>query len=227
MPTRYPNGVTTAAKNTTLGEFILQDPTDAHVYFDDFDTYTAADWTVTETSTSATEALADADGGILLITNTTTENDQVAMQKVGESFLLESGKKTWFKARLATSEATQTDLICGLCITDTSLVAGMSDGVYFFSADGSTDIDFFVEQDSTATEVSAVGTLADDTYVKLGFYYNGVDAIEVFVDDVKKGTAAVTNIPDDEELTVSFVHQTGSAASATMSIDYVFAAKER
>jgi hypothetical protein len=38
---------------------------------------------------------------------------------------------------------------------------------------------------------------------------------------------AITNLPDDEELTVSFGIQNGEASAQTMTIDYVVAAVER
>lgn len=44
---------------------------------------------------------------------------------------------------------------------------------------------------------------------------------------MKKATLATTNLPDDEELTVSFGIQNGAAAAKTMSVDYIMAVKER
>lgn len=229
MPTRFSNGLTTASKGTTLGEFLALDPTQVHVFFDDFDRYVAGDWTITTTeggSGDATEALADVDGGVLLITNDDADNDLDFFQKKGESFLMASGKKAWFKARFAVSDATQSDFVMGLQITDTSPLA-VSDGIFFQKDDGDTNLDFHVEKDGTATSASAIATVADATYLIVGFYYNGVDAIEYYVNDVKIGTLAVTNLPDDEELTISFGIQNGEAAAKTMSVDYIFAAKER
>ena len=66
MTTRFPNGLTTTTKTSPMGEFILPDMTKAHVYMEDFDYYTAADWTVTETGV-ATQVLTDADGGALFV----------------------------------------------------------------------------------------------------------------------------------------------------------------
>lgn len=225
-PTRYPNGVTTVSKTDGLGQFILPAPTTAHVYFNDFDTYVAGDWTVTETQAGATQALTDADGGVLLLTNSAADNDLVALQKVGESFLMESGKKAWFEARFKVSDATQSDLVIGLQITDTTPL-DVTDGIFFQKDDGDTNIDFHVEKNNTATSSTAIATLANDTYIKLGFYYNGVDAVVAYADGVQVGSLATTNLPDDEVLTVSFAIQNGEAAAKTMSIDYILAAKER
>lgn len=224
-PTRYPNGLTTVASKDTLGQYGAPDPSKWHTYFDDFDTYTAADWTVTEVGV-ATQALANEDGGTLLITNAAADNNSSFSQKVGESFLFASGKRLIFKARFKVSDATQSDLVMGLQITDTTPL-DVSDGVFFQKDDGDTNLDFHVEKNGTQTSSTAVTTLSDDTYVVAGFYYNGDDEVQVFIDGAKVASLATTNIPDDEELTISFGVQNGEAAAKTMNVDYIFAAKER
>ena len=99
--------------------------------------------------------------------------------------------------------------------------------LYFRRHNDEDNIDFHVEKDSTDTTATAVGTLADATDIILGFYYDGDSAIEYYVDGVHIGTSVVTNMPDDEELTISFGIQNGEAAAKTMTIDYILAAKER
>ncbi len=228
-PTRFPNGVTNRAKPNPLGQFILPDPTSVHTYFNDFDTYVAGDWTITTTEVgagSATEALTNEDGGVLLVTNAAGDNDADFFNKVGESFLFATNKKLWFKARFKVSDATQSDVVIGLQITDTTPL-DTTDGVFFQKDDGDANLDFHVEKDNTATTATAVTTLSDDTYVEVAFYYNGSDEIQYFVDGVHQGTSVTTNLPDDEELTISFGIQNGEAVAKTMSVDYIFAAKER
>ena len=224
-PTRYTSGVTTAKPTETLAQFILPDMTKAHVYFNDFDTYTAADWTVTEVGV-ATQALADGDGGLLLVTNAAADDDSSFNQKVGESFLMETGKKAWFKAKFQVNDATQSDVVIGLQITDTTPL-DVTDGIFFLKADGAATVDLLVEKDNTATTTASVATLVDDTDITLGFFYDGVDKIIVFVNDVAVASSVTTNLPDDEALTVSFGVQNGEAVAKTMTLDYIVAAKER
>jgi hypothetical protein len=229
MTTRFVNGLTTAKKTQPLGEFILPDVTKAHIYFNDFDNYTAADWTITTTEYGlgdATEALADEDGGVLLITNDDADDDADFFNKVGESFKFESGKKLWFEARFKTSDATQTDIVMGLQVTDTAPL-DVDDGVFFQKDDGDANIDFHVEKNDTATSATAITTLADDTFIRLSFYYNGDDKIFYYADGVALGSSVTTNLPDDTELTISFGIQNGAAAAKTLSVDYILAAKER
>lgn len=228
-PTRFPSGITNVAKTNPLGAIGMPDPTKFHVYFDDFDTYTAGDWTITTTEAgagSATEAVGNVDGGVLVVTNDDADNDADFFQKKGESFKFVAGKKLWFKARFKVSDATQSDFVIGLQITDTTPLA-VSDGVFFQKDDGDANLDFYVEKNSTATTASAIATVSDDTFFTVAFYYNGVDGIEYYVDDVKLGTAVVTNLPDDEELTISFGIQNGEAVAKVMTVDYILAVKER
>lgn len=228
--TNFPNGLTNNTAQNCLGNMTQPDPTLLHTYFNDFDTYVAGDWTVTETDAAATQTLADADGGVLLLTNTAADNDLVALQKKGESFTFTAGKETFFKARLKVSNATQSDFVIGLQITDTTPLA-VSDGVYFLKADDAATVDFKVVASSTATTASAIATLADDTYYTFAFYYDGASYVNYYIgtdtlNPTYLGRSVVTNLPTTE-LTVSFALQNGSAAVRTMSVDYIFAAKAR
>jgi len=228
--TNFPNGVSNNQKQNILGEYKSLDPSLNHEYFDDFDTYAAADWIVTETGI-ATQTLADEDGGILLITNAAADDDASFSQKVGESFLMGLNKPAYFKARFAVSDATQSDFIIGLQITDTTPLA-VSDGIYFKKDDGDALLDFVVTKDSVASIATGIATIADNAYITVGFVYNGISEISYFAGTDSKnptrlGSLDVTNLPDDEALTISFGIQNGEAAVKTMSIDYIFATKER
>lgn len=231
MSTNFPFGVNNITAQNILGQLKHLDPTQLHTYFNDFDTYAAADWTVTETQAGATQALTNVDGGVLLLTNSAADNDLNALQKVGESFKFESGKKLFFKAKFSVSDATQSDFVMGLQITDATPLA-VTDGVYFRKHDGDTNLDFVVVKDSTSSTATAITTVSDSTYITVGFYYNGVDEV-VYAASTNSnnptvlGKLATTNLPDDEELTISFAIQNGEAVAKTMSIDYIFAAKER
>lgn len=228
--TRFPNGVSTAAESALFADFPAPNPLRLHTYFNDFDTYVAGDWTITSVDgggdSGEVYALADLDGGVFSVTTNDADNDAEFFNKDGESFLFESGKKLWFAARFKVDDATQSDLVFGLQITDTSPL-DVTDGVFFQKDDGDTNIDFHVEKNNTATSSTAVTTIADDTFIALGFYYDGDSAIYVYVNDVLTTKVATTNLPDDEVLAVSFGVQAGEAATKTLSVDYIFAAKER
>lgn len=231
-PTRFTHGLSTVAKTAPLGMFGMPDPTAWHVFFDDFNRYNAADWIITTTEAgagSATEALTDGDGGLLLVTNDAADNDCDFFQCNAESFLMAAGKKAFFKCRFKVSDATQSDVVIGLQITDTTPL-GVTDGIYFQKDDGDTHIDFYCQKDATTGQnsIADIAELADDTFVELAWYYDGAASVSYFVNGVQKGTLSATSayLPD-AALNVSFGIQNGEAVAKTMTLDYIFAAKER
>lgn len=202
------------------------------VYFNDFTDpkdYTAADWTITTTEAgagSASEAIGNLDGGVLVVTNDAADDDADFFQLAKETWKFEAGKRLMFAMRFKVSDATQSDVVVGLQITDTTPLA-VSHGVYFLKADADTKFDFKVAKDSAETTSEEVATLVDDTYIILGFEYDGYGAVCPWVDGVRGQPVAVTNLPDDEELTISFGIQNGEAVAKIMSVDYIYVAKER
>ena len=228
MTTHFTSGVTNVGADSTLGKVKAPAPHKYHSYFNDFDTYLASDWTITTTeggSGNASEALTDGDGGLLLITNDDADNDHDFFQLVKEGFKYETGKQLAFNIRFKTSDATQSD--AGLQLTDTTPL-DVTDGIFFLKEDGAATISFIVEKDSTQSTLSLPNSLADDTFMTLGFVYDPKDQkFHVFQNNVLAGTVVSTNAPDDEELTVSFGIQNGAAAAKTLTVDYVGAMKER
>lgn len=227
-PARFPGGVTNRLKTNALGMLGMPDPTRYHVWFDDFDKYTTADWTLTTVELgagSATEAIGNADGGILVVTNDAADDDSDFFQLARETFRFETTKDLWFKARLKVSDITQSDFVVGLQITDTTPLA-VTDGVYFRKDDGDALLDCVVIKDSAATTATAAATLANDTYYEFAFHFDG-KAVYWYLDNVQIAESVLTNLPDDEELTISFGLQNGEAVAKIMSVDYIFVAKER
>jgi hypothetical protein len=199
------------------------DPSVAFAYHNDFMHYVSGDWTATAVeagASSSSVALGDAAGGVLVVTNDAADDDSTQLQKNGESWKLASGKACYFETRVKFSDATQSDILVGLNITDTTLIPGTTDGVTFRKADGSTAVGFYTEKDSTETATASVHTLVADTYVRLGFAFDGAGTVYGYVNGVLVATHT-TNIPDDEELTISFAHQNGEAVAKVMTIDYV------
>lgn len=201
---------------------------DAYGFSDDFvgGGASAADtllgWTTTLVEAGASEstvAYTDVSGGALLITTDANEDDGVTLQRTGEAFgFAATQRMTYFGCRLKASEATQSDFLVGLCITDTTPLGGMTDGVYFEKLDGGTGISFTAEKDSTETQADSLATFAA-AFVILEFYWDGT-GIEAFIDGVSV-QRHTTNIPDDELLTPTIQFLAGAATAKTMTVDWV------
>jgi hypothetical protein len=227
--TRFPYGLTNVSEVDLFADMVQPDPTLFHTYFNDFDTYVAGDWTVTETDAGATQALTAGDGGLLLITNTAADNDLVALQKNPAAFTFTAGKKTFFRCRFKVSDATQSDLVFGLQVVDATPL-DVTDGIYFLKADGAATVDFICRKNASTGSItaSAVATMVDDTFIELGFYYDGQSKVAYEVNGSVIGSldASSAYLPDTT-CTVSFALQNGEAVAKTMTVDYVYVAKER
>lgn len=202
---------------------------DVTKYIDDFvggpgiDTAFDDDWTVTRVEAGAGESTvtkADGQGGLLLITTDAAENDGINMQLIGESFKLAAGNLVYFAIRLKCSATTQNDFFAGLAITDTDILGGVTDRIGFEKLDGATAVKAMQEKDSTETLSGTLATL-DTAFHIYEFFYDGANPVEYFVDGVSAGTLAITNLPDDEELRVTFQGLAGEAVAKTFTIDYI------
>lgn len=202
-------------------------------YFNDFmrpTDYDTNDWTLTTVeggANSATEAIGNLAGGVLVVTNDIADDDSDFFQSVKEVFKFVSGKKFLFEMRAKVNEILQCDFVMGLQITDTTPLA-VTDGIYFRKDDGDALLDAVVIKDSSATTLTGVKTLEADTYYTFQIYYDGGSYIRFFVDDQGVGKAALTNVPDDEELAISFGIQQGEATNAKiLSVDFIRLVVER
>ena len=226
--TRLPGGVVNVAQGSLFEDMKQPVPTLYASYLNDFYTYTAGDWVVTETQAGATQALTAGDGGELLLTNSAADNDIVALQKTPAMILLDAAKPTFFQARFKVSDATQSDIVMGLQGIDTTPL-DVTDGIYFLKADGAATVDIIARKNATtgSTSATAIATMVDSTFIVLGWYYDGLGKLWYYVDGALKGSLDITNYFPDTILTVSFAIQNGEAVAKTMAVDYVYSAKDR
>jgi hypothetical protein len=234
-PVRYPNGVTNVDVSDPLHDFIASDPTRLITYFNDFHTYTAGEWTVTETDAASTQAVSTgASGGVLLLTHdTTTATAILQLQNPNETFRLSTNKRFWMKARFSATAATMANygVLVGLSILDTSAVAGVTDGFYFRKQTGASVFEFVQEKDSAESTVTlaAAPGLTTATMVEVAAYYDGKGTTEAYLNGVKIGSiTSTTNLCNDEDLTITLAAVNATAGAANvLSVDYIFAALER
>lgn len=227
--TRFPNGVNNCSVAEMFNSMKQEDQTKYHSYFEDFDYFNAANWTVTETQAAATQALANGDGGILALVNSAANADVNQVQKVGESYQLVAGKKLFMRCRVQVDDATNAALAVGIQVTNTDGTGAVTDGVYFIKAAATTSVSVnFRKNTTTGANTAVVGTMANATYTTLDCFYDGVDRLYYGKDGVVIGyiDASSTYLPDTTLAPVAVV-KNGTAAARTMNVDYIFVAQER
>lgn len=230
-PVRYPNGVTNVGPRDPFGMLPIPDQTRLISYVNDFHVYTSGDWTLTETQSGATQAVnTGANGGVLLLTNATGNTDVNQIQLINETFKLATGKKFWMKAKFSLTAGTMANFggLVGLAITDSSAVAGVSDGIFFRKPTGGATLSAVLCKNSTETAIT-MGTVTTAVDVTAALYYNGANQVEVWLDGAKVGsTTTLTNLCDDEELAVTLasVNATSGAANV-LAVDYIACYLER
>jgi len=175
--------------------------------------------TVVEAGTGTSELAASNTAGILArLVCAADENDGINIQAIGENFEFTSNQSlVYFGAEIAINDVDQTDILGGLCITDTTLLGGMTDGVYFESLDGAATVSTVTEKDSSETQNDSVGTLSDATFMFVEFFFDG-SSVYFFINGTQATNIHTANIPDDEVLTPSLQLLTGEAVANTCDI---------
>jgi hypothetical protein len=235
-PTRFTAGVGTVDAQFPLGQYPFPDPFhtsgnasyDVVSYSNDFFTVgsTTLDWTIT--GASSTFAITNGVGGIALITpggaSTVTT---VAGAHNGFQFV--SGQSFWYLCRIKMNAVSSTkSFLFGL---QTGTSATSTDGIWFTKPASSTSLNLVSRVGSTSTTlVTGVTTVAADTYVDVGFYFNGTDMLvysaDALVARVSGPTIGSTGTTLTDALLTPVFQATPTATTDTLSIDYVLAAQE-
>lgn len=226
--TRLPSGVNTEATSSLFANFPLPRDSSLIEYFNDFFTYTTNRWVVTETQAGATQALTAGSGGWLLLTNSAADDDLVALQKTPAMLDLSATKQTWFSSRFKVSDATQSDVVIGMQVVDTTPL-DVTDGIYFLKADGAATVDVICRKDAStgSTSAASIATLTSDTFVQLDWYYDGAGYLFYAINGTVSGSLSVADYFPNTTVTVSFAVQNGEAVAKTMTVDWVGVWQER
>ena len=195
------------------------DPASAFFLDDDFLGNFDAVGAYTKTATTGTTLLINAAGGVVEASTAATLNDVTSFQSNSESVQLAAGKPAFFEARAQLSDATASAMVVGLCKTNTTLFTAISDGVYFSKQSGGTALSFNVAKSGSTTQQTNLATLANSTYMRLGFYFDGAGNVTPYVNGVA-GIAVATNVPNTQTLTPTFGVQAGAGAVKKLDVDY-------
>jgi hypothetical protein len=216
------------------------DPSFAHTYFNDFDTYSPGDWIVTKVGTG-TQGPNSADGGQLLLTTTAGAADANFMQIYQPGFAISGNKDAFFKFAGVISDVTNSVFYAGLLgATATPLAA--TDGVFIRKLTGSGALQLVsaIGGVSTVVNFPANELLVNGAAFEVGFHIDPQNNIEAFFNPTTGQTSRPTggapfgrsvsllgNTITPVLTTPSFGHLNSTAAARTLGVDYVLASVHR
>jgi hypothetical protein len=229
-PTRFSNGVSTNDAQYLMGDYPLPSPftssgsrsTGVAEYANDF-TETVAEYTAA--GTSSTFALTDGNGGLAILTpgGATTVS---AAYKTATNVAFVAGSAMWFQSRFKVSAVSGTkSFYVGL-----RKGSATTDGLWFTKPASSTSVNLVSTVGSTATTlVTGVATAEADTYLELGFYFNGVDLLvynnNLLVARVDAPTIGTSGTTLTSVALGPVLHITPTATD-TLTVDYILASTE-
>ena len=174
---------------------------------------------------TSTAVINDTAGGALIVTTAGNEDDGGSMQlgnpNLGRSVSFAGDYPCYFGIQFQINDADQTDFLTGVCVTDTALLGGMTDGLYIRSVDATGVLNFVLEKDSVET-VTAIATMTDATDIVVEWYFDG-EQVTCWANDVQVAQIARTDasFPNDELLRLSLEFLTGEAVANTCLVKWI------
>ena len=204
-PAINPTHVTGLWRSCPLAEY-AHDPMTGVLLNEPFVSYDAAattgDYTLTQ-ATTGTAAVSTTMPGVLSIDSGSTTVVQGAnVQRLKSGFVPAANKSVWFEARVKWTgvAALNVETAVGLFASDTTIIAASAvstnNRIGWTSVTDDGVLLFNVDKAGTGTTAAAT-TLVSDTWVRLGFVYDGAaDTVQQYIDGVAVGSAiATTYIP--------------------------------
>lgn len=232
--TRFPNGLCDGEPDGAYSNFAGLRPARYIQFWDDFLTYIAGNWVLTETAAGSTEVIVTGDGGILAITNVSAgATDEASIQWSGggaavvPQFTFDATKDMAIHARFKVSDVINTAFVIGLAIADTTPVASLpANGIFFNKVAASANLLANLRA-SAASQTVTVGAMVNDTYVTVGFVYTAATGYwQAFM-----GTTLIGSILAPTSPSVAVAPTIGllnaSTTAHVLSIDYMFVLRQR
>jgi len=182
-------------------------------------------WLPTAFGSGTVLGIPDGRPGIGRFTNGAGANDYYFYESVREIARISATKDIWFITEIKVSDATQSDLFVGLCarLASGNLFDNRVDSIGFYSDDGDAYINTECNKDGTATQTEEEGTLADDTWIALGFHVVKDAGVEFFIGNKLLYVGNISdNLPDDEEMCVAFGLRNGEGVAKVFSATYFY-----
>jgi hypothetical protein len=209
---------------------------DAHRYM--FDFCEGLDdgilWNIDSVGQGETYTCTDEVNGVLLMQNGAAEDDNIEITRLCECWKLVDCYPLYCELRFKIDDPVLGEFWFGL-ITGTSFFTPPNDFVVF-EVDGAADANLEISNslNGAGNETLTGHVLTADTWLRLGIHWDGDGIIRWFV--IQDGDAPqtilytgqiTTHIVQDEELTVGFGIQNGSAVARNMKVDYLKICQKR
>lgn len=183
---------------------------------------TSGDYVLTQ-ATQGTGAISTAEEGVLeLDANSTTATQGANLQRVKSVFIPKAGSKIYAEFEVKIVDTfDKAEIFVGLSDVETGIIAtsaNASDNHIGWQCVTDDGVLLFTSEKAGTGATSAAVTIAEATYVRLGFVVDGVTSVQQYVNGVAVGDAHETaNIPV-VALVPSFVCQSGGSNDPVMHV---------
>lgn len=229
--TSFAGGVSTQKYPHPFMNLGFPDPGRFSTVWEEFNYYTAAQWTVGGAGAPVAPALVAGDGGILSMANSAADNDSNFISlgtATVTQFTHSSTKRLFFMARAQVDDATQCDMAFGLQVTvAANNFLTPADGIFLRKADDGLTFVMVSRVGGVETVSSAFGTVVAATKFEVCFTYEPHEgAFYAGFNGVLQASIRPTSVTAVGLRVVAGV-QNGSAVARTMLLDTLLCAKER
>lgn len=185
-------------------------------------TATTGDYVLTQATTGAAAISTAAPGVLEIDSNSTTAAQGANVQRVKSVFVPAAGKDIWFEASFKIVDTyDKAEIFVGLSDVETAIIASSanaSDNHIGWQCVTDNGVLLFTAEKAGTGATAAAATIAEATYIKLGFKVTGVTSAQQYINGVAVGTAhATANIPV-VALVPSFVCQSGGTNDPIMHL---------
>ena len=253
--TRQQYGNVNLRDTDILSDQPIQDSSLYHQYYNDFDDYVAANWTVTQIGAGTAPALAAGDGGIITMITGATAKNSISNQKLFPSFSTQLGVRFWGRIVFSVDSLLANVIIGKTNSTTTPYTGGqITDGVYLTTTGGTGVVKFNVAASGTITTVTTTTSLVAGlgNYCRFSWYWDGgiyaaapsgrvvcqvdgwptlggsgVTAPARAEFGGSSANALPAGYPTATNTTMQFDVQANTAAARTMNVDMIQFTKER
>jgi len=240
-PDRSPNGLGTNYKDDIKGLYGQPDPTQWHIWFEDFDFAPATTkWVPQLVGAGSVNAVTTGlDGGQNTITNSAAANDLTANTALAATFLPDTKRSLIAECKFEVDDVTNAHFGLALCPAASNPFT-YSEGIAIRKILSANTFTIEVKKAGTTSAAAAFGGvgLTVNTQATIGFAYKGVITSAgqefLFKLDLNDGNGPryqslfvpTANVPT-ALLAPSWGVLNSTAVARTAKVDYVFAAKDR